>query len=357
VIRVAIADDSRFTCNLLASYIEADGECSVVGVAHDARSTLELVRRVSPDVVTLDLLMPGADGLDLLRELSADGPPVSVVVISGVTRLAAATTLRALELGAVDFVLKYTPGAPVSRASLRREIVAKVKLAAAARGARRLASIGVAAMAAPAGAAPVRPVPRATSRAATGADATGVIVIGASTGGPRAVSELLNQLPADFAIPCVVVQHLPAAFTAAFASQLERHAQLRVRVAESGDRLEPGVVLLAPGAMHLAIRPDGRVVLRQPSERDVYKPSIDLAMTSAADAYAASAVGVVLSGSGDDGAEGLKRLRAAGGEGMVQDVDSCIVASMPERALARAGAEHVGPPARLGRILAVRRKS
>ena len=183
-----------------------------------------------------------------------------------------------------------------------------------------------------------------------------MVVIGASTGGPRAVGELLSQLPADFALPCVVVQHLPAAFTAAFASQLERHAQLRVRVAESGDRLEPGVILLAPGAMHLAIRPDGRVVLRQPSERDVYKPSIDLAMTTAAEAFNASVVGVVLSGSGDDGAEGLRQIRAAGGEGMVQDGASCIVASMPERALARAGAEHIGPPARLGRILAVRRK-
>ena len=109
MIRVAIADDSRFTCNLLSAYIEADGECSVVGVAHDAQSTLELVRRESPDVMTLDLQMPGADGLELLRQLSSDGPAVSVVVISGVTRLAAATTLRALELGAVDFVLKYTP--------------------------------------------------------------------------------------------------------------------------------------------------------------------------------------------------------------------------------------------------------
>jgi len=356
VIRVAIADDSRFTCNLLSSYIEADGECSVVGVAHDAPSTLELVRRESPDVMTLDLQMPGADGLELLRQLSLDGPAVSVVVISGVTRLAAATTLRALELGAVDFVLKYTPGAPVSRASLRREIVAKVKLAAAARGARRTAPIGAAPIAAPASAAPSRPPQRAASKTPGQADAAGVVVIGASTGGPRAVGELLSQLPADFALPCVVVQHLPAAFTAAFASQLERHAQLRVRVAESGDRLEPGVILLAPGAMHLAIRPDGRVVLRQPSERDVYKPSIDLAMTTAAEAFNASVVGVVLSGSGDDGAEGLRQIRAAGGEGMVQDGGSCIVASMPERALARAGAEHIGPPARLGRILAVRRK-
>ncbi len=136
MINVAIADDSPFTCKLLASYVEDGGECKVVGLAHDAQSTIELIRRETPDVLTLDLQMPGGDGLDLLR-LLADEPPVSIVVISGVTRLAAATTLKALELGAVDFILKYTPDVPMSRASLRREIIAKVKAAAAAHPARR----------------------------------------------------------------------------------------------------------------------------------------------------------------------------------------------------------------------------
>ena len=136
MINVAIADDSPFTCKLLASYVEDGGECKVVGLAHDAQSTIELIRRETPDVLTLDLQMPGGDGLDLLR-LLADEPPVSIVVISGVTRLAAATTLKALELGAVDFILKYSPDAPISRASLRREIIAKVKAAAAAHPARR----------------------------------------------------------------------------------------------------------------------------------------------------------------------------------------------------------------------------
>ena len=210
MIRVAIADDSPFTCRLLTSYVEEGGECSVVGVAHDARSTLELIRQETPDVLTLDLQMPGGDGLDLLRQLSAE-PAVSVVVISGVTRLAAATTLRALELGAVDFVLKYTPGAPVSRASLRREIVAKVKIAAATLPSRRVPSavtLPVLAAVMP-GVAQRPPV-----RSAPAPDVAGVIVIGASTGGPRAIGDLLNQLPADFPVPCVIVQHLPAAFTA-----------------------------------------------------------------------------------------------------------------------------------------------
>jgi two-component system, chemotaxis family, protein-glutamate methylesterase/glutaminase len=349
VISVAIADDSPFTCRLLASYVEDGGECRVVGLAHDAQSTIELIRRETPDVLTLDLQMPGGDGLDLLRQL-ADEPPVSVVVISGVTRLAAATTLKALELGAVDFILKYTPDAPVSRASLRREIIAKVKAAAAAHPTRRTVPA-----APPAGAQPPLPA-RAASRVAVLSDAAGVVIIGASTGGPSAIGELITQLSADFAAPCVIVQHLPATFTAPFAAQLKRHAKVPVRVAEEGDRLEPGLVLVAPGAMHLLIKPDGRVHLQTPAAKDFYRPSIDMAMSSAAEAYGASAIGVVLTGIGNDGSEGLKHIRDAGGEGFVQDVASCIVPSMPERALQHAGADVVGTPERLGQVLSSRRK-
>ena len=351
MIRVAIADDSPFTCSLLASYLEAGGECRVVGMAHDARATLDLIRAESPDVLTLDLQMPGADGLDLLQELSAE-PSVSVVVISGVTRLAAATTLRALELGAVDFILKYTPGAPVSRASLRREIISKVKIAATARpAARTTARPPALSAAAPLAAAPRPPKP------APHAESGGVVIIGASTGGPGAIGDVLGQLPADFSIPCIVVQHLPSTFTEAFAAQLSRHTRLRVQVAATGDRIEAGVILVAPGSMHLAVRADGRVHLQAPAGRDIYRPSINLAMTSVAEAYGAEAIAVLLTGSGDDGAEGFQRIREAGGEGYVQDPASCVVPSMPERALDRAGADHVAAPERIGQFLAVRSKS
>jgi two-component system chemotaxis response regulator CheB len=349
MIRVAIADDSPFTCNLLASYLEAGGDCRVVGMAHDARATLELIRGESPDVLTLDLQMPGGDGLELLKELTGE-PSTAVVVISGVTRLAAATTLRALELGAVDFILKYTPGAPVSRASLRREIVSKVKIAAASRTGLR--SLPAAAAVLTTATAP----PRAPAKLAPRKDATGVVVLGASTGGPRAISDVIAHLPADFAPPCVVVQHLPAAFTQPFAVQLSRHTPLRIEVAEPGARLEPGLILVAPGSMHLTVRADGRIHLQQPAPKDVYRPSIDQAMTSAAEAFGAATIGIVLTGSGDDGAVGLKRIREAGGEGFVQDPASCVVPSMPERAIDRAGADHVAPPARIGQLLAARKK-
>ena len=355
MIRVAIADDSPFTCKLLASYIEAGGDCRVVGMAHDARSTIDLIRGQSPDVLTLDLQMPGNDGLALLKEVTSE-PSTAVVVISGVTRQAAATTLRALELGAVDFILKYTPGAPVSRASLRREIITKVKIAAAVRhratesapvAARTVARAPVAATAP----LPPRPFVKAAPRTTAG-----VVIIGASTGGPRAIGSVLAGLPPDFATPCIVVQHLPATFTQPFAVQLARHTQLRVAVAEIGMTVEPGLILIAPGSMHLIVRSDGRIHLQAPSPKDVYRPSIDMAMTSAADAFGPSAVGVVLTGSGDDGSDGLKRIRDAGGEGYVQEPSSCIVASMAERAIESAGADHVAPPDRIGQLLAVRKK-
>jgi two-component system chemotaxis response regulator CheB len=322
----------------------------VIGVAHDAQATLDLIRTHAPDVLTLDLQMPGGDGLQLLEQVTAE-PSVSVVVISGVTRLAAATTLRALELGAVDFILKYTPGAPVSRESLRREIVAKVKIAAAASPTRRRPSPPVIQP------AQTRLVTAPPARPAARIAAGGLLIIGASTGGPRAIGDVINQLTPDFALPCVVVQHLPSTFTGPFAAQLERHARLRVKVAETGDRVEPGLVLVAPGAQHLSIRPDGRIHLQQPLSKDVYRPSIDMAMTSAAEAFGDAAVGVLLTGSGDDGAEGMKRIREAGGEVFVQEPSSCIVPSMPERAIEKAGADHVASPDRIGQILAIRRKS
>ena len=347
MIRVAIADDSPFTCKLLASYLEETGDCQVVGFAHDARTTMDLVRTADPDVLTLDLQMPGGDGLELLREVGS-AAPVPVVVISGISRRAAATTLRALELGAVDFVLKYTHGAPVSAGSLKREIVTKVKAAAGAQMSASRSRVPAAPADNP-GARLFRPIVRPPVSAGTG-----VIVIGSSTGGPTALGELLAELPSDFGTCCVVVQHLPGIFTAPFAEQLSRHTSLRVRETAAGDRLEPAQVLVTPGAFHVLVRPDGRLDLQAPGEKDNYRPSIDLAMSSAADSFGPAATGVVLTGMGHDGAEGLKRIREAGGKAYVQEPSSSVMASMPKRALERAGADHVARPARIGQLLAAR---
>jgi two-component system chemotaxis response regulator CheB len=345
MIRVAIADDSPFTCKLLASFIEEDGDCQVVGMAHDANATLDLIRSTTPDVLTLDLQMPGADGLELLQRITSE-PRTSVVVVSGVTKLAAAMTLRALELGAVDFVLKFTPGAPVRRSSLKREILGKIKVAASAplvpRAERR-----------PAAPAVPRPlVPRNRPVTVTVAAEAGPVVIGASTGGLRAISELLEHLPADFKQPSIIVQHLPASFSAPFAAQLERHARIRVKEAAPGDRLEPGLILVTPGDQHLVVRQDGSVELLPVNEDDPYHPSIDRTMTSVAEQFGPAAAGVLLTGMGGDGVEGLRRIRDAGGHTYVQDAASCVVASMPERAIEAGVAGYVGRPERIAHMIA-----
>ena len=365
MIRVAIADDSAFTCRLLASYLEEDGGCAVVGMAHDAAATLDMVRTATPDVLTLDLQMPGCDGLELLRQITAEAR-TGVVVISGVTKLAAAMTLRALELGAVDFVLKFTPGAPVRRTSLKREILAKIKTAAAApregiagrgpsppAGRRGLPFAHVEALAPPGAGVAGRGFTPARKRAPLAhGSASAPIVIGASTGGLRAISELLEHLPEDFKPPCIIVQHLPATFTTPFATQLERHARIRVKEAVAGDRLEPGLAFVTPGDQHLVVRHDGTIELVAVSDDDPYRPSIDRTMTSVADSYGAAAAGVLLTGMGVDGVEGLKRIRDAGGDTYVQDLASCVVTSMPERAIEAGVAAHVGRPGRIAQMIA-----
>jgi two-component system chemotaxis response regulator CheB len=199
-----------------------------------------------------------------------------------------------------------------------------------------------------------RALPRKIIRAPIAANGPGAVIIGASTGGPRAISELLEHLPREFAAPCVIVQHLPATFTAPFAAQLGRHARIAVKEAAAGDRLEPGCALVTPGASHLLLRRDGLIELRPTSADDVYHPSIDLTMISAAESFGASAVGVILTGMGNDGAEGLKRIHDAGGVTYVQELASCVVASMPERAIERGGAVHVARPDRIGQMLAGR---
>jgi two-component system, chemotaxis family, protein-glutamate methylesterase/glutaminase len=252
-----------------------------------------------------------------------------------------------LELGAVDFVLKFTPGAPVRPASIKREILTKIKMAAVAPSApRRAPRMPVAAIPRIVG-APRRARPAAITAPVSG----GPIVIGASTGGLRAISELIEHLPDDFKQPCIIVQHLPPTFTAPFAAQLERHARIGVKEAAAGDRLEPGVALVTPGDHHLLVRPGGLIDLIPVSDDDPYRPSINRTMTSVAESYGAAASGVILTGMGWDGVEGLRRIREAGGETYAQELASCVVASMPERAIDAGAAVHVARPERIAQLI------
>jgi len=355
-IRVVVADDSPFVCRLLTSYLQSSPDLQVVGTALNGARAVDLVRQLRPDALTLDVEMPQMDGLAALEQIMLECP-TPVIMVSGVSRAAARVTLDALELGAVDFVLKYTPGADTNPEALRRELVAKVRAASQIKVIRALGVTNRrSANGDPAGCAPGRHANRPTVTAWTpeippDALPGGVVVIGASTGGPLALRELLGNLPPEFPAAILVVQHMPANFTGVLATQLNRRVALQVKEAEPGDRLRPGLVLVAPGGHHLLLRPDARVELNQGPTISGHRPSIDVTMQSVAQVYGSRTRGVVLTGMGSDGSLGLLAIRAKGGRTYAQDAASCVVNGMPQRAIEQGSVIHTGTPAAIARLL------
>jgi len=362
-IHVVVADDSPFVCRLLTSYLQSSLDFQVVGTALNGARAVELVKELRPDAVTLDLEMPEMNGLEALEHIMHDCP-TPVVLVSGVSRRAAAITLQALNMGAVDFILKYTPGVDTDPMALRQEIMAKVRAASQIKVIRSLRSRRLDRETVPApypaypseperaqGIAPTVDEERARRREVLPFLPGGVVVIGASTGGPVALRELLSNLPADFSAAVIIIQHMPAAFTGVLAAQLDRQSPLKVKEAEAGDRLQPGLVLVAPGGYHLLLRPDSRVVLNQGPEIGGHRPSIDVTMQSVAQLYGARTKGVVLTGMGNDGSLGLVAIRAKGGKTFAQDAASCVVNGMPQRAIEKGVVNHIAPPARIAQLL------
>jgi two-component system chemotaxis response regulator CheB len=352
-LRVVVADDSPIVCRLLKDYLEAVPGIEVAGMACNGPDTVEMVRKLRPNVLTLDIEMPEMDGLRVLERIMTECP-TPVILISGVSREAATIVIRAIDLGAVDFVLKYTPGTDADPGVLREEIVAKVRAAARVRAIRSLRFPPGASSSA---ALSYRRGPRGSSLASSPRAPrmwplpSRVVVIGASTGGPLALRELLAGLGSEFPGAIVIVQHLPPTFTCALAKQLGRETQIVVREAEEGDRLRPGLALVAPGDCHLTVEQDGRVGMRRSTSTDEPCPSVDATMESVAAAFGAKAVGVILSGMGDDGAKGMAAIRSAGGKTFAQDRATCVVAGMPSRAIEAGAVQSIGSPTEIASLL------
>lgn len=353
-IRVVIADDSPFVCRLLASYLRSDPEIEVVGIAQDGKQAIEMVSRLRPSAVTLDLGMPVVDGLEALKHIMHK-QPTPVIVISGISSESATCTLQALEAGAVDFILKYTPGTDTNPEALRREIITKVRAASQVRVIRSLKVQN-----AGAGNRLNLPVHRLAGRKTGESEPPpeanrlvggGVIVIGASTGGPVALRELIGSLPGDLRATVLVVQHLPAMFTKVLALQLNRAVTLKVKEAESGDPLEPGTVLIAPGGYHMLVGPDSRIRLTEGPEIEGHRPSVDVTMQSVAQLYGSRTKGVLLTGMGKDGSMGLLSIRSRGGRTFVQDAASCVVNGMPQSAIDLGVVDCVAPPQEIAQRL------
>ena len=343
-VKVLVVDDSGFFRRRLKEILAADPNISVVGTASNGREGVDQALALRPDVITMDYEMPMMDGITAVRHIMQKCP-TPVLMFSSLTHEGARVTLDALDAGAVDYLPKNFEDISRNPASVQKLLCEKIHHIA--RSNRRFAvapSVAPAASASPAAAsASARPVIRPAAPSATQAGHAPstpaspppkrkhyrLVAIGTSTGGPVALQRVLTQLPANFPAPLVLIQHMPAAFTKAFAERLDKLCRISVKEAEDGDQLRPGLALLAPGGKQMMVDGRGMVKILPGDERLNYKPCVDVTFGSAAKAYADKVLAVVLTGMGADGREGARMLKQVGSQVWAQDEASCVIYGMP----------------------------
>lgn len=329
-IRVLIVDDSAFARLMISRHISADPEIQVAGVARDGLDAIAKIQALKPDVVTLDVEMPKMDGISALERIMTECP-TPVVMLSNLTAEGAEVTIKALEIGAVDFFLKPTLINSSSSEDSSDELVAKIKQAATidvAKVTSRLARIS-------------QGLQRSKTKkreepAARRSKLNHVVIIGTSTGGPRALYEVVPNIPGDIDAAFLIVQHMPPKFTKSIADRLDSLSQLHVKEAEPGDVVSNGQALLAPGGFHMVMNLSGQISLNTDKPRCGLRPAVDVTMEAAAKVYGARCLGVILTGMGCDGTEGAAMIKAGGGMILAEHESTCIVYGMP-RSVAEAG--------------------
>lgn len=327
-IRVLVVDDSAYARFVIRRHLEQVPDIEIAGFASDGRRALEMIGQTDPDVITLDVAMPHMDGLATLREIMRRTPR-PVVMVSSLTTEGASETVRALMIGAVDFVAKPTTHANIGE--VMDEVVAKIRLAAQARvDTEDKESLD-------------KKLVRAQQRPTRLPTHTRTVVIGASTGGPRALNTVLAALPANFSAALLIVQHMPLGFTKSLAERLNLVSPIPIKEAEEDDLVEAGKGLVAPGGWHMLVNAQHRIVLSKANSLHGVRPAIDLTLQSVADHFKEDAVGVVLTGMGVDGTMGARRVRAAGGYVIAEDESTCVVWGMP-RSVKEAGVANAVVP-------------
>jgi two-component system chemotaxis response regulator CheB len=330
-IRVLVVDDSALMRKLIPQILETDEAIQVVGTAMDGNFGLKKIQDLKPQVITLDLEMPGMGGIDMLKEIMRRHR-IPVIVVSSHSTEGASVTLKALSLGAFDFVAK--PNDVSSRMpESGRELIAKIKAAAQSRGIQISSPPDF-----------VSPIRTQKVKISEKRQPTKIVAIGISTGGPQSLQYVLAQLPHDFPGSLVVVQHMPEGFTEMFARRLDECCALNVKEAQSGDLLLAGRVLICPGSRHLKVKrlPLGDIAILSDDPRvNGHRPSADVLFKSVAEEFGALAVGVIMTGMGEDGAHGLGLIKAAGGATIAQGEQSCVVYGMPKAAIERGHAMRV----------------
>jgi two-component system chemotaxis response regulator CheB len=334
-VRVLVVDDSALMRKLIPQIIERDQGIHVVGTAMDGSFGLKKIEELRPQVITLDLEMPRMDGLETLREIHKRHR-IPVIVVSAHSTQGASATFKALSLGAFDFVAKPKDAASARMEDIATELITKIKAAATTK--------------LPTPQMEFKPLPALRrppkSQGKPHASPSRIVAIGISTGGPNALQYVLSQLPADFPGSIIVVQHMPEGFTDLFARRLDECCAIEVKEAQSGDLLVAGRALICPGNRHMKVRrmPLGNIVVLSDEERmNGHRPSVDIMYRSVAQEFGREAIAVIMTGMGEDGADGLGAVKAAGGLTIAQSEDSCIVYGMPKAAIERGHAIRVVP--------------
>lgn len=333
-IRVLVVDDSVVIRKVLSEALTADPTIEVAGTAADGGIALAKIPVLKPDLVTLDVEMPGKSGLETLVEIRRNYPKLPVIMFSTLTERGAAVTVEALSLGASDYVTKphNTGSVEQTRARIQSELIPKVKGLC-----QRQAG--------------TPPIPKLPARLARPVPPTGnrrvdVVAIGSSTGGPNALAAVLPLLPREFPVPLVLVQHMPPLFTRLLAERLDKQASISVEEGVEGQTLQPGIAWVAPGDYHMVLTRDDKVVrlaMNKDAPQNSCRPAVDVLFSSVAEVYKANTLAVVLTGMGSDGVRGAQRIRDAGGQVIVQDEASSVVWGMPGQVAAAGLADAVYP--------------
>ena len=339
--RVLIVDDSAFMRKVLESIFNADPQLQVAGHAKDGREAVALAESLKPDVITMDINMPHVDGLQATAQIMTTNPR-PIVIVSSESREGAASTLKSLELGAIEFVAKPSGAIDLDMQSVREELLRKVKMAAKVRVVRTASRLAATLQSGAPSPAPIsRPAP-ASHAAAPNNERFPVVVLAASTGGPATVMRLAPGFTKEFPAAVILVQHMPASFTTQYAQQLAEFTEIPVKEAENGETLQPGNLYICPGGQHLKVNPLGRIQLDGATGRiNGYLPNIDVTMDSVATFAGALSIAAVLTGMGSDGAQGAKAVKKAGGLVLAQDEATSVIFGMPAEAIKLNVVDHV----------------
>ena len=350
--RVLIVDDSAFMRKVLQTIVASDPQLEVCGEARDGRDAVTQTEVLQPDVISMDINMPHMDGLQATEVIMSSNPH-PILIVSSESREGAEVTLKALQLGAIDFVAKPTGGVDLDMSSVREEICRKLKMAAKVRVVRTATRSRLqqdVATASPRTEPVAPPAPATNGRSAAAPPVPGkgtgkfpIVVMAASTGGPATLMKFIPTFPKDFPGAVILVQHMPGNYTDQFGKQLSEVAQIRVKEAEAGEIIVPGLLYVCPGSHHMRVSPTGRVSLDDGPRIGGYRPCADLTMESAADYAGPMAIGVILTGMGNDGVKGVQAIRGVGGHTIAQDESTAVIFGMPQEAIKSGAIDQILP--------------